>query len=311
MNIRKYKPKNKLNGNVILSLDDLNEDDIYEVMLLAYKLKQQKAFREKFPALEDEIIALMIGSKNSVLRVPFELSIQQLGGKTLYVSPKDESFARGVTQFEEIKLLHSYGVRGIILKSKDKELLKTLSQKSPMPVINTSNEHDDVCGVLASLLSILEKSGDFSDKRLAVVGDLRDVSTSAINAFAKVGMPVTLICPEGFAPDTDRINEASQYEDVVITSDLKTGLKNIDIVTTFLSRQEYTEEEKAALLPYRITRSALSYANYNAFFMHALPVNRELEADEDLLENYGQTIFAQSENLIYVLKALLILTMKK
>jgi len=92
MDINRYTPKLKLSTDKLLSLDNLTPEDIFEILHLARQIKQRDRMKERVYPLKDKVVAIILDSSNSRLRIPFELTVTQLGGHTR-ISPLSYSLA--------------------------------------------------------------------------------------------------------------------------------------------------------------------------------------------------------------------------
>ena len=203
MDINRYTPKLKLSTDKLLSLDNLTPEDIFEILHLARQIKQRDRMKERVYPLKDKVVAIILDSSNSRLRIPFELTVTQLGGHTLYLSPKDRDFMMGMTYRDVSALLAQYGVHCLVTKAETAELRNELSRYSPLPVVNCMESSDNPSEVLAALFTVWEKKGKLENLKLTVVGNGKNLNPAAVNAYAKAGFSVSLLCPEGMEPDED------------------------------------------------------------------------------------------------------------
>jgi len=310
MDINRYSPKHKLNTKNLLNADDFSESDIYEVLHLARTIKLQKQFKESMRPFENNAVGMLISSANSRMRVSFELAVKQLGGETLYLSPNDVDFSNGLTPYDAINVLKRYGVKGIVIKNGDNELLSSLSASSPLPLINVLDATNNPCQVLANLFTMWERKGSLSGLSLAYVGNATDFKAHTLKAYSKCGISLTISSPESLTLNENELDEASQFGDIVTVTDPYLAVKNADFISSrfsFASGEKPSDDDKIALAPYRVDNDLLSCAKPDACFMHILPVEHSIEVDEEVLYGDKSLVFDQAENLLYIEKALLIL----
>lgn len=182
MDINRYTPKLKLSTDKLLSLDNLTPEDIFEILHLARQIKQRDRMKERVYPLKDKVVAIILDSSNSRLRIPFELTVTQLGGHTLYLSPKDRDFMMGMTYRDVSALLAQYGVHCLVTKAETAELRNELSRYSPLPVVNCMESSDNPSEVLAALFTVWEKKGKLENLKLTVVGNGKNLNPAAVNA---------------------------------------------------------------------------------------------------------------------------------
>lgn len=112
-------------------------------------------------------------------------------------------------------------------------------------------------------------------------------------------------------PDEDTVARASQYDDLDVEYDMRTALKNADVVTTrIFGDHPVGEEEKKLFYPLRADEHLMMFANPDAIYVHPLPIDRTLEASDEFLETPQAVISEQAGNLIYIQKTILSLLIK-
>ena len=70
----------------------------------------------------------------------------------------------------------------------------------------------------------------------------------------------------------------------------------------------FEAEEKmrrAIFKPYQVNRKLMEQAPANALFMHCLPAHRGAEVTDEILDGASSIVLDQSENRMYVQKAIL------
>lgn len=309
MNINQYNPKGKLTVKHLLNIDDFDETNIYEVLHLARKIKSLSKVKEKYLPFQDETLGLMISSKNSRSRISFELAVKGLGGNTLYLSPHDVDFTNGMTYLDVITLLSKYGVKGMVVVVDD-DKAKELGTVSPLPLINLKDSTNNPCQLLANLLTIWEKKGSLSGNTLSYLGNSLELSANTLKTYTKCGVTLTIASPKNLTIDQAKLDNASQYGDILVTDDVYKAVANADFISSrFGNDESLSEEDKQSLKDYIVTNEVLNSAKQDASFMHVFPVNHN-EVSEEVLYGNRSIVFDQSENLIYVEKALMILLFK-
>ena len=172
MEINKYNPKGKMSTKHVFSVSDLEEGDIYEILHLARKLKQKQQVKEKLSVFEGKNVAIMLQSSSSRVRISFELAINRIGGKTLYLSPSDADFYRGLTHLDAAHILRAYGVNGLVAKNLAPDAVAQLKTNA-LPVIHLKDGRDSACQVLANLFTMWEAAGRLSGVKYAALGNLK------------------------------------------------------------------------------------------------------------------------------------------
>lgn len=301
MDINKYGAKGKLGAAHLFSLAELDEGQIYEILHLARKLKQKQQVKEKLGVFDGKNVAIMLKSSSSRIRISFELAVNRLGGKTLYLSPNDTDFLNGLTYLDAANMLYRYGVNGLVVKNLTAEEVAQFKTFGKLPVIALKDGRGSPCQILASLYTVWDTARRLSGVKLLVAGDCRRVNAEELNAYAKCGVEVTLCCPEECSPDEQLFEKLSQFGDVKIERDLKAAIKNADIVTSVRG-----EEAPAVLAPYKITAEMLN-ASPAAKYLHVLPVKHGEEVEDEVLYGDKSVAFERAGNLIFAEQSLMML----
>ena len=200
-------------------------------------------------------VAIMLKSSSSRIRISFELAVNRLGGKTLYLSPSDTDFLNGLTYLDAANMLYRYGVNGIVVKNLTADEISQFKTFGKLPVIALKDGRGSPCQILASLYTVWETAGRLSGVKLLVAGDCRRVNAEELNAYAKCGVEVTLCCPKECLPDDELFEKISQFGEVKIVHDLSAALKNADIVTSV-----HGEENVPALGAYKSRKKRSAHA---------------------------------------------------
>lgn len=194
------------------------------------------------------------------------------------------------------------------------------------PVINMESSRRHPCQQLADALTLQEKLGDPRGKRFVLQWAWHPkplptaVPASAALAAAHLGMEVVIARPEGYELDPEdtalirRIAQANGGEFVHIMNDPEDAVVGADVVyvkswgSVKLFGQPAAEAElRAGLRDWRLTARRLrSSRGGKAVVMHCLPVRRNVEIDDDVLDGPSSAVVDQAENRLHVQRALLL-----
>ena len=217
----------------VLTVSDLSAVEISEVLDRALASKAAGSARTSELA---GLTALLIFQKPSLrTRVSFELAVDNLGGRALYLSPPEV----GLGERESVEDVG--GVAGrycdlIICRTFDQENLERLAAASGVPVINALSDWEHPCQALADVLTIREHGGT-SGRTLAYVGDGNNVARSLAIAAAGEAMQVRLSSPDGYVLDSESVEAASRRAaesggSVTLISDPAEAVSGADVVYT-------------------------------------------------------------------------------
>ncbi len=173
--------------NHLLSIHDLNRDDIANVLKTA-KALQKKPQPE---ALKGKIIALCFFEPSTRTRLSFETAVLRLGGQTIGFSDTTAlSTAKGESLQDTIRMISSYA-DAIVIRHPLEGAARLAAEVSSIPVINAgdgANQHPTQ--TLLDLFTINEAFGKLEGLHLGIMGDLKHGRTvhSLVEAAAHFDM---------------------------------------------------------------------------------------------------------------------------
>jgi ornithine carbamoyltransferase len=297
----------------LLSVLDLGEN-LEKIIELAITLKTQGDTNDYKNILANKSMAMIFEKSSTRTRVSFEVAMTQLGGHSLFLSPKDLHLGRGETVADTARVLSRY-VDIIMYRAFDHSTMRELANHASVPVINALDDLEHPCQILADLMTIKEHKGTLKGVKFSYIGDGNNVCNSLLLGSALVGMDISIGCPENFMPNQDILAKAKQIAEkngcsIIITSDPKTAVKDSDVVYTDVwvsmgDENEHIEREKV-FQPYQLNLELLKEANDNCIVMHCLPAHRGLEITDEVIDSEQSVVFDQAENRLHSQKAIIL-----
>jgi len=298
-----------LKGKDLLSIFDLNSDDIHRLILDAVDTKA----RGWLSVLDGKILALIFEKPSLRTRVSFEVAMRQLGGQAVYLSPAEVGLGERESVPDVARVLSRY-VDAIIARTFSHHTLEILASYCDVPVINALSDLEHPCQALADLLTIYEKKGELEGLTLAFVGDGNNVAHSLLLATSLIGMNFRIASPAGYAVQ-EKILELAQGcartsgTEIFCTEEPSLAVRGADIVYTdvwtSMGQEAEGEERRQVFANYQVNSELLSLASEDAILMHPLPAHRGEEVSEDILDSPQSVVFDQAENRMHLEKALL------
>jgi ornithine carbamoyltransferase len=302
----------------LISMYDLGSD-LNLVLDLAGKLKIEE-FRNQYEnSLNHKSMAMIFEKSSTRTRVSFEVALTQLGGHSLFLSPRDLQISRGETIADTAKVLSKY-VDIIMYRAKDHNVMTELAKYSTVPVINALDDLEHPCQIVADLLTIQEHKGKLNGLDFVYLGDGNNVCNSLLLGSAMVGMNIAVGCPEGYEPYpkiSAKARELAKQNNskVIITSDPKDAVKNADVIYTdvWISMGDESEEgkRKEIFKPYQVNEDLTDLAKDDYIFMHCLPAHRSQEVTGGVIDSENSVIFDQAENRLHAQKAIILYLLNK
>jgi len=296
----------------LISVLDVKEE-LKEILRRAGEMKKQCKNGEYPTPLENKSLGMIFEKPSTRTRISFEVGTTQLGGHALYLSPKDLQLGRGETIADTAKVLSRY-VDGIMYRAFEHEMMVELAQNSSVPVISGLDDKEHPCQILADLLTIKEKKGDF-DQKLTYMGDGNNVCNSLLLGSAIVGMDMIACTPKDYKPDQEIFDKAVEigkkngaeikHHDVP-----KKAVEDADIIYTdvWISMGDEEEEEKRKkdFKDYQVNKEILKPADDDVIVMHCLPAHRGVEITSEVMDGPHSVVFDQAENRLHAQKGLMV-----
>lgn len=293
----------------LLKLMDLSKEEITEILNLADQLKYEKKNGIKHHTLKGKTLGMIFRKSSTRTRVSFEVGMYDLGGTALFLSSHDLQIGRGEPVQDTARVLSRY-LDGIMIRTFDQEEVESLAEYGSIPIINGLTDYCHPCQVLADLMTIREHKGLLSGKKLCYIGDGNNMANSLIVGCIKMGMAVSIACPDDYRPDPEIMKWASENGDFLCTGDIKAAVKDADAVYTdvwaSMGQEGEAEKRKKIFNGYQINADVMSAAKKDAMVLHCLPAHRGEEITDDVLEAHANEIFDEAENRLHAQKAVLV-----
>lgn len=318
MDLLNYRPLYPFSQKHLLGLQSYSEDEIYQVLSLALKLKNEQKQGIVHHILKGKALAMIFTKSSTRTRVSFEVGMYQLGGSALFLSSQDIQLGRGETIADTAQVLSRY-VDGIMIRTYKQSDVEDLAKYGSVPVINALTDLLHPCQILADLQTIYEKKGALKGLKLAFIGDGNNVAHSLLIGCSKVGMDISVGCPPGYEPNKEIVEMAAQNavysgSKVLITDSPQKAIEDADVVYTdvwsSMGQEEESAERMKVFASYQINTSLFSLAKPDAIFLHCLPAHRGEEVTADVIDGSQSVVFDEAENRLHVQKAVMALLMK-
>lgn len=298
----------------LLKMLDLSSEEIFEILNLADQLKYELKHNIPHPYLKGKALGLIFQKASTRTRVSFETGMYQLGGHALFLSADDLQIGRGEPVQDTARVLSRY-LDGIMIRTFEQKEVEDLAEYGSIPIINGLTDFSHPCQVLADLMTIREFKNSFDDLKMCFIGDGNNMANSLIVGALKVGMSVSIACPDGYRPDAQILEFVKEYGDKFSMTDKPLeAAKDADVLITdvwsSMGMEEEIEKRKIAFKGYQINDEVMAQAKSDAMVLHCLPAHREEEITARVFEAHADEIFEEAENRLHAQKAVMVKLMK-
>ncbi len=298
----------------LLKMLDLTTEEITELLNLADQLKYEQKNGIKHHRLEGKTLGMIFQKASTRTRVSFETGMYQLGGYALFLSASDLQIGRGEPVEDTARVLSRY-IDGIMIRTFEQSEVENLAKYGSIPVINGLTDFCHPCQVLADLLTVREHKGKLEGLKMCYIGDGNNMANSLIVGGLKMGMTVSVACPEGYEPHEDVLNYAVPTGKFTLCRDPKEAAKDADVIFTDVwssmgQEGEAQQRRKAFEGIYQVNDELLSVAKEDCMVQHCLPAHRGEEITAEVFEAHADEIFDEAENRLHAQKAVLVKLME-
>jgi ornithine carbamoyltransferase len=265
--------------------------------------------------LHGKFIALIFEKPSLRTRVTFDVGIQSMGGSVVFLDHTQASASLGAREsIADVARNLERWVHGIVARVYQQKVLEEMAANADIPVINALSDKFHPCQALADFFTLEERFGALRGFKLAYVGDGNNVCHSLICLAARLGVHLRVATPPEYAPapevvaDGKRMARETKAKIELLTDPQEAVSGAMGVYTDSWTSMGFETEEnvrKTVFQPYQVNAELMSLAAPDAVFMHCLPAHRGLEVTPEVLDGRQSVVLDQSENRMYVQKAIL------
>ncbi len=263
--------------------------------------------------LRGKHIALIFEKPSLRTRVTFEVGIQSMGGEVVFLDHTQARLGERESIPDVARNLECW-VQGIVARVYEQRVLEEMAASIKIPVVNALSDKFHPCQALADYFTLEEKFGSLKGLKIAYVGDGNNVCHSLMFLAARLGVNLRIATPANYAPaadvlaDSKRVAKDTRAHIELFTNPSEAVAGAQAVYTDSWTSMGFEAEEKVRrniFKPYQVNRKLMEQAAPGAFFMHCLPAHRGAEVTDEVLDGPTSIVLNQSENRMYVQKAIL------
>ncbi len=276
----------------LLGIADLSADDISLILDLSDAYAQTNRERRKKSDLLDGRTVINLFFENSTrTRTSFELAARRLSADVINMTVETSSIKKGETLLDTAITLNAMHPDVLVVRHPESGAVKLLSEKVNCAVINGGDgAHEHPTQALLDAVTIRRRKGRLQGLTVAICGDIQHsrVARSNIYLLQTMGARVRVVAPPTLMPpQVERLGVEAFW-------DMEKGLADCDIV---MMLRLQTERMQGSYVPsireyfrfFGLDYHKLSVAKPDALIMHPGPMNRGVEIDSEVADDFGRS----------------------
>ncbi len=324
----------------LIALEEWGLGDVEDLLALAARVKRG----EVRGGLEGKLLAAVFLDPSLRTRASMEAAMFLHGGHAIVLEPGKGSWAweteKGVVmdgatvehiaeaapvlgRYADVIGLRSFPRGGDWATARRDAIIRDFAAYCGKPVVNLESARRHPCQELADALTLRERLGDPRGRRFVLSWAWHPkqlptaVPASAALAAARNGMDVVIARPPGYDLDPDDLAAvrglaAATGGSVAVTDDLDDALQGAAAVypkswgaLDLFGNPEADLARRAPHRDWRMTAARLG-AMDRGVVLHCLPVRRNVEIDDAVLDSPQSAVVDEAENRLHVQRALLL-----
>jgi ornithine carbamoyltransferase len=322
----------------VLNLLDMTPEEIRYLLQLAAELKTAWKQGAEKQHLKGKKICLIFEKPSTRTRSAFEVAAYDQGAHVTYLGPEGSHIGHKESPKDTARVLGRI-YNAIEYRGFSQKTVEIMAKYAGVPVYNGLTDEFHPTQVLADLLTMREHCAKPLEKiAFCFLGDGgNNVSNSLLAGGCMMGMDVRICAPKRLWPKQDLLEECRRIAQdtgarLLLTDQPEGGVRGVDFLYTdvWLSMGESEEQwgqRIQLLLPYQVNNALVELTgNPEVRFLHCLPSlhNREtevgeriyqktgleaLEVTDEVFESERSIVFAQAENRMHTIKAIMVATL--
>lgn len=327
-----------IHGRDVVTLDTFSREELLHVVERARAMKASPPG----PRLQGRSLAMVFFDPSLRTRAAFAIAFSTLGGTVVdMVAGRDLwslEFREGAAMDGEAEehvrdaaaVLSQYadaiGIRALARQrdwavERRDMVIVSFQKHADVPIFNMESVLDHPCQAWADAMTLVEAFGDVRGKRLALTWTHHPrakplaVPHGIATMATKLGMDVSIAHPEAFPLDPGvraQIEHAAGVGGgrLSFVHDMDEGLANADVVyaapwgsINLHAEPQAEAASRARHADWRIDGNRMAKTN-NAHFLHAMPIRRNVEATDAVVDAPRSLVMTQAANRLHLQRAL-------
>jgi aspartate carbamoyltransferase catalytic subunit len=286
----------QLKNRHLLGIQELSAAEIVLLLDLADSyVEHNRRSVKKGAQLSGRTVINLFFENSTRTRTSFELAAKRMGADVINMAVAASSIKKGETLLDTAITLNAMHPDVLVVRHPESGAVKLLADKVNCAVINGGDgSHEHPTQALLDALTIRRRKGRLQGLTVAICGDIAHsrVARSNIYLLQTMGARVRVVAPPTLLPPlVGRLG-------VEAFSDMRAGLEDCDIV---MMLRLQTERMQGSYVPsireyfhfFGLTYEKLAAAKDDALIMHPGPMNRGVEIDSEVADDFGRSVIQE------------------
>jgi ornithine carbamoyltransferase len=317
---------------------DFSPDELKFLLTLSADLKAAKYGGYEQQRLKGKNIALIFEKTSTRTRCAFEVAAYDQGAHVTYLGAEGSQIGHKESMKDTARVLGRM-YDAIEYRGFAQATVETLAEFAGVPVWNGLTDQFHPTQMICDILTMQEHCDKhLSEISYCYLGDARNnMGNSLMVTGCKLGMDVRLCAPKALWPEEELVKTCKKIASetgarLTLTESVDEGVKGVDYLYTDVwvsmgEAKEVWDERIKLLKAYQINMDVVKKTgNPKVKFMHCLPAfhNRQTKVGEDIFQKSGMDglevtdevfesersiVFAQAENRMHTIKAIMVATL--
>ena len=284
----------------LLGIEGLSPPEITHILNLSdHYVDINRGSDKTSNSLQGRTVVNLFFENSTRTRTSFELAALRLGANVINMQDGESSISKGETLIDTAVTLNAMHPDVLIVRHPESGAVKLLSEKVNCSVINAGDgSHEHPTQALLDTLTIRRRKKKIAGLKVAICGDVAHsrVARSNFYLLLTLGAEVRVIAPKTLIPSY------LSNLGVKVFSNMKKGLQDCDIVMMLRVQKErmignYFPSTREYFRFFGLDREKLSLAKSDALIMHPGPMNRGVEIDSDVADDFERSVIREQVEL--------------
>jgi len=285
----------------LIGIKDLKRNDVERIIQTAIDFKKRKKDFENL--LSGKTIISLFFESSTRTRTSFEMAAKRMGAEVINIDYNQSSLRKGETDYDTIINLSAMSPDAFVIRHSDSGYPRFLTEFTDVPIINAGdgiNEHPSQA--LLDAMTMFEVKNTLEGLTVCIIGDIINsrVAKSHMWLAKLFNWSLSFYGPKTMLPKKEWL------EGVKIEPSLEKALQNKDFIMLLRIQLERKSGKNIPSLNEFNKFFGIKKNNMpNSFIMHPGPVNRNVELDSWVMDNYNKILITkQVENGVFTRMAI-------